>query len=194
MNLPDCNELLQTFFSPWYPGEKPDSTKGDMITSDDWIGKKVADLSPLDDHDQMLVIQQLERMQNAASTDWPRFITLSKDIDLSWVDAFDQYYDRERITKLIADSDPKEDGNEYMITCIEFGVILGLVMQKLQPRLKWCAEIPYWESVIFDAVTGTQIPVVHWAIKKLSDYGCEDGFAEKVEACVAILDSPTYDS
>lgn len=188
MNLPDCDELLRTFFAPWYPGDRPDCTKGDMITSSDWIGLDAAEISPLNEHGQAIVIEQLKQMQQAATTDWPHFLTLSKEIDLSWVAAFDRYYDRSQIAKLIADSDPQEDGNDYMITCIEFGTVLGCVMQRLQPRLKWCPHIPYWESVIFDTVSGTAIPVVHWAIKKLSDYGCEDGFAEKVEACVSMLD------
>lgn len=77
------------------------------------------------------------------------------------------------------------------IICCEFGAMLGAVMRSLQPRLFWSPNWPYWESSLIDPASGSEIPVFHWAIKKMSSYGWDDGFAEKTEACLAMLDRPT---
>jgi hypothetical protein len=191
MKIPDCNELFTRFFVPWYPeGERGTlkATKGDMITERAYAARSAADVSNLTPQAQTRVEQQLERMLSAARTDWPKFLQIDGEVDLRWVQAFDEYYDQERIANLIRSSNPAEDGNDYMITAIEFGVVLGDVLLQAQPRLAWSAAMPYWESAVYDCKSGTFIPVTHWAIKKLSDYGWDDGFADKVQACVALLD------
>ena len=60
-------------------------------------------------------------------------------------------------------------------------------MRDLLPRLAWIPSRPYWETSIFDAETGNIIPVFHWAIKKFSTYGIDDGFAAKLQVCVQML-------
>jgi len=32
------------------------------------------------------------------------------------------------------------------------------------------------------------IPVFHWAVKKMSGYGWDDGFVQKIDACLKLLD------
>ena len=54
--------------------------------------------------------------------------------------------------------------------------------------LDWIIEWPYWESSLFDNKTGHVLAVFHWAIKKMSDYGIDDGFAAKTKACLQLLE------
>ncbi len=42
---------------------------------------------------------------------------------------------------------------------------------------------PYCESSLVDPDTGRLIPVFNLAIKKMSDYGVDDGFGDKVKSC-----------
>lgn len=88
----------------------------------------------------------------------------------------------------IARSHPEDFGGDYVVLCCEFGAVLGHVMRARQPRLFWYLDWPYWESMLLDPQTGTVIPVFHWAIKKMSDYGVDDGFVPKIERCLRILD------
>jgi hypothetical protein len=60
-------------------------------------------------------------------------------------------------------------------------------MQTMQPCVAWYLEWPYWDSAPYDPVSGFLIPVFHWAIKKMSDYGVDDGFRTKVKACLQVL-------
>jgi hypothetical protein len=39
-----------------------------------------------------------------------------------------------------------------------------------------------------DPGSGNLTPVFRWAMKKMSNYGWDDGFAQKIEACVQLLD------
>ena len=75
-----------------------------------------------------------------------------------------------------------------MVICCEFGAILAHVMISLQPRLEWYYEWPYSESAIFDPDNGYVVPPFHWAFKKMSEYGIDDGFALKIEACLKTLE------
>jgi hypothetical protein len=52
----------------------------------------------------------------------------------------------------------------------------------------WRLDWPYWDSCLFDPKTGTVIAVFHWAIKKLSEYGVDDGYAAKTKACLQFLE------
>jgi hypothetical protein len=100
---------------------------------------------------------------------------------------FDRYYDLEHVENVVRLSDPDDFSNDYLVLICEFGAVLGHVMMELLPGLDWMPSWPYWESAVFDSQTGTLVPVFHWAIKKFSIYGIDDGFAEKVRACVQIL-------
>ena len=94
-------------------------------------------------------MQRVERMLSAASTDWPRYLPVTGEIDLSWITAFDAYHDTDRISEIIARSAPEDFSNDYLVTCCEFGAALGHIMRVQQPRLFWLWEWPYWESAIF---------------------------------------------
>ena len=114
-------------------------------------------------------------------------MAVSGEIDQDWVAAFDQHYTRVRIRETIERSDPRDYGNDYLVTCCEFGAVLGRVLMSLEPRLLWRLDWPYWDSTLLDPKTGTAISVFHWAIKKLSAYGVDDGYAAKVNACLRSL-------
>jgi hypothetical protein len=191
MALPECDELFLKFFTPWYPEKdraRSKGTKGDMITIGDLVGHTASEVSRLTEEWQVRAMGAIDQMHAALLRDWPRYLPVSGKVDIGWVKAFDEYYDEVRIAELIERSDPGEDGNDYMIVAIEFGVVLGHVLRQYQPRMEWCPDMPYWESAIFDSKTGTLIPVVHWAVKKLSGYGWDDGFVAKIGACSESLD------
>jgi hypothetical protein len=133
---------------------------------------------------------QIETMTRAAASDFARALNLHGEMDLTWIRAVDAHYDTARIAELIETSDPEDFSNPYLVTCCEFGALLGNVMKALQPRLFWCPDWPYWESSLIDPVSGNCIPVFHWAVKKMSADGWDDGFAEKVGAALEFLDRP----
>jgi hypothetical protein len=181
VTLPGCEELFLRYFDRWYD-EDDRRRKGFIATRPDM--HTANSLSPLSEMSQRDVLHRIEAMLGAARKDWPRYLQVSGDVDLRWITTFDCYYDPERIEKVIERSDPADYSNDYLVLCCEFGTVLGHVMRCLQPRLIWCCEWPYWESALFDPQTGNLIPVFHWAVKKMSDYGWDDGFAEKVEVCL----------
>ena len=57
------------------------------------------------------------------------------------------------------------------------------MLQALEPRLSWLYDWPYWESALYDQETRSRINVFHWAVKKMSEYGVEDGLTDKLNAC-----------
>jgi hypothetical protein len=126
-------------------------------------------------------------MVDAVRQDWPTYLGVSNDIDLSWIGAFDRYYDRTQIQAMINRSKPDDFGNNYLVICCEFGAALSYVMRHLQPRLVWRLDWPYWDSTLLDPQTGTAISVFHWAVKKMSEYGVDDGYVAKVKACLQFL-------
>ena len=159
-----------------------------MMQSKYFIGKSSVESSPLSKDKQTEVSQRIQTMLDATRTDWARYLYLTGEPDLRWIETFDQYHDRDQIQQLIGRSNPKDFSNDYVVTCCEFGAVLGYVMVSLQPRLRWHYEWPYWESALFDPQSGNLVPPFHWAVKKMSEYGVDDGFAAKVEACLQILD------
>jgi hypothetical protein len=126
-------------------------------------------------------------MRKAAEGDWPTFLQVREPMDVTWVESLDTHYDLTRVKELVGRSDPADFSNDYLVTVCEFGAVLGSVMRDSLPRLVWLPSWPYWESSIFDAKTGNVVPVFHWAIKKFSTYGIDDGFAEKLQVCVQMM-------
>jgi hypothetical protein len=159
-----------------------------MMQTDYFVGKNSANSSPLPTSKQSDSSERIATMLTAARSDWSRYLHLTGDPDLRWIETFDEYYDRDHIEKIISKSDPREFSNDYVVICCEFGAVLAHVMISLQPRLEWCYEWPYWESAIFDPQNGFIIPPFHWAIKKMSEYGVDDGFAAKIEMCLKSLE------
>ena len=126
-------------------------------------------------------------MLDACRGDWPEYLKVFGDLDEHWIEAFDEYYDRKRVSDVIKRSDPKDFSNDYLVLVCEFGAALAHVLLSKEPRLVWVHDWPYWESRLVDAKSGSVIPPFHWAVKKFSEYGLEDGFAQKIEACVHLL-------
>jgi hypothetical protein len=191
--LPHCDTLFRRFFDRWYSDDDRQrkgfsATRPDMIQIPEYVGLLPSRISSLTPDGRAEVAKRISTMQAAASQDWSRYLAVKKPMSLEWVEAFDRHYDYNRVRSVIRSSDPKEFANEYLVLCCEFGAVLGYVFCRMKRRLRWLHDWPYWESAIFDPRSGQVIPVFHWAIKKMSGYGIDDGFAEKVEVCLQLLD------
>ena len=190
--LGDADEMFRRFFDRWYDDDARklkgfEATRPDMMEIPEYVGQPVTDVCPLTEAAASQAIERVETMRQAAEGDWPTFLPVRQPMDLGWVGSFDAHYDLTRVKELLGRSDPADFSNDYLVTVCEFGAVLGSVMRGLLPRLVWLPSWPYWESSIFDADTGNVVPVFHWAIKKFSTYGIDDGFAEKLQVCVQML-------
>jgi hypothetical protein len=192
--LPDADAVFSRFFDPWYK-DVDRRRKGFEHTRPDMVdlyrpGLDVATLSLLKSETVAEVYRHMQVMLDAARQDWPQYLRVSGDLDESWIQKFDEYHTAERVAALIDRSDPKDFANDLVVMVCEFGAALGHVLHQLQPRLRWIPEWPYWESSLYDPITGNVIPPFHWAMKKFSADGVADGFVSKVRMCVELLDRP----
>ncbi len=156
-------------------------------------GLQATDLCVLTEEYRDKVLNQISTMLRTAQTDWSACLPLSGDVDITWLELIDSHYDTDRIAEVMDRSEPEDFSNELIVTVCQFGALLGHIMRQQEPRLEWIADWPYWESSLYDPVTGNIIPPFHWAIKKFSDYGVDDGFAEKIGCMVHILNNPEDD-
>lgn len=191
--LPDADALFRRYFDPWYSAEAREvkrypETRPDLETVPELVGQSAHDVCMLMPESADVELEQVAAMLDAARGDWPKYLPVREPIDVAWIDAFDVFYDKSRVKALLARSSPDEFGNDYLVTACEFGAVLGEVLRQQVPRLEWVAGNPYWESALFDPKTGSLIAVFHWAIKKLSSYGLDDGFVDKIEACKQSLE------
>jgi hypothetical protein len=191
-SLEHCDQLFNRYFDRWYTDEARrhrvfKATRPDMFTVEQLVDADPSLASPLTQDGQIKELKQIDAMTDAAHGDWPGYLPVSGEIDLRWVEVFDTYYDRKRVAEVVVRSDAKDFGCDYIVICCEFGAVLGHVMRALQPRLVWYLDWPYWDSMLLEPKTGYVIPVFHWAIKKMSDYGVEDGFVNKIKKCLDIL-------
>jgi hypothetical protein len=191
-DLPDSHDLFLRFFDPWYEEANRkrrgfESTFPDLIQVESLIGLSPAEANWLPEICQQEVMGCIDGMVDAVRGDWHEYLSVAEDISMEWIDAFDRYYDRDRIRELIQRSDPSDYGNDYLVTCCEFGAALSYVFRCAQPRLIWRLDWPYWDSTLLDPKSGTCVSLFHWAIKKLSDYGADDGYAAKTKACLQFL-------
>ena len=195
--LPDCDELFRRYFAPWYSEDDLsshhfDATRPDMLQFIDHVGKPASALSPLRTEAQDRVIHHLVvTMTDAAVGDFGNLLGLSPPVNFGWIQMIDDYYNIDRIAELIAESDPSEDGNPYFITCIELGALIAKMIQSLVPDIEWMANSPYWESSLWHPASAHIIPPTHWAIKKFSDYGWEDGLVPKIHCGALVLREKT---
>ncbi len=191
--IPDCDEVFSRFFDRWYDDDDR-QRKGFKHTRPDMMkayrpGLQSSDICTLTDEYRDKVLNQIATMLRTAGSDWSD-LALPEEIDTTWVEIVDNHYDTERIAEVMDRSDPEDFSNELIVTVCQFGALLGHVMRQQEPRLEWIADWPYWESRLYDPVTGNVIPPFHWAIKKFSDYGVDDGFAAKIEWMVYMLNKP----
>lgn len=190
--LPWCDGLFSHFCAPHYEPHDLErrgvsATRPDM-ESECWPpGTPLSELHPIDAVGQRTARAELARALEGTRQAWSSYLTVKDDPSLEWVRAFDEHYTRERIDKVIQHADPAAPDNDYLALCIQFGLVLGESLRQELPRLQWLYDRPYWESAIVDLDTCSRINVFHWAVKKLSEYGVEDGFRAKVLACVNIL-------
>jgi hypothetical protein len=193
VELPHCDELFDRFCRPFYGQDDLNrrvykSTRPDTETS--WKpGTPVARIQWVAQEWQKKIEDQLATMLKSAEGDWRSYLELDDDDfpSLGSVEKFDNYYDRSAIRAVIERSDPAEYTNDYLVICIQFAAVLGAVLRQEFPRLEVLYDWPYWETAVYDPVTGTRINVFDWAVKKMSEYGVDDGFREKVLACIELL-------
>jgi len=190
--LPHCDDLFQKFFDPWYndAGRKRRQFKAtfpDMMQNPSLIGMSQAQVSRVNDEMQQTVLEHIAKMVEAARHDLNDCMSYRGDIDLHWVDTFDRFATRKNIHNLISKSDPNKYGNDYIVIVCEFGAALSHALRAEQPRPVWLLDWPYWDSCLFDPKTGTVIPIFHWAMKRMSEYGLEEGYALKARACLRLL-------
>ncbi|MBX7244133.1 MAG: hypothetical protein K1X53_01465 [Candidatus Sumerlaeaceae bacterium] len=191
--LPGCDELFERFFAPWYSEadrlrRRMKATYPDLITDPELVGLSQSAAGALAEQHHPKILEIIDGVTNAACRDWPGYLPVYGELDLSWIDEFDRHYGRDEISKVIARSDATDFGNEYLVLCCEFGAAIAGLFRKARPTLRWSLDWPYWDSTLFDPVTGKEITVFHWGIKKMSEYGVDDGFAAKLKACLKILD------
>lgn len=187
--LPSCDDLFMKFFDRWYEDDDrkrkifkatcPDVARGIAPG-----GTPAARLTPLIGETLAKVSSQVDRMVESAKGDWPRDYGAIDPISLKGVNTFDQRNDAKRIREVIDRSDPEDFSNEYLVVCCQLGAVLGAVLRKLRPDFEWVWEWPYWESYLYDSETTDQFKVFHWAIKKMSGYGVDDGLEAKIQFAV----------
>jgi hypothetical protein len=189
--LPDADAVFHRYFAPWY---EPDdlARRGHAATRPDaeWrepSGVRAAALSPLDPDGQREVAERIDAMVDAARGDWAGIPGADGPSGPAWVDAFDRYYDRERVGEVLDDSDPADFSNELVVLCCELGAVLGEVLRRQWPRLEWLYDWPYWESALHDPVHGSRLNVFHWAIRKFSDGGADEGVAARLRQCRTLV-------
>lgn len=198
MALPDIDDLFTTYFGRWYD-EDDQERKGFKHTRPDVMrrykpGTPVADVCPLTEEYRTETEHRVRRMLRSAIVDWPTFLPLAEPVDSSWVELFDEHYTAETVADLIAESSPDDFCNSLLVSTCQLGAVLGHVLQGMLPRLEWLWDWPYWESRLYDPVSGNEIPPFHWAMKKFSDYAIDDGLEGKMACCIHILNEGGKDS
>jgi hypothetical protein len=191
--LPHCDELFKRYLDPWY--EEPirqwkgvEATRPDLINLEQFRGQPGAAVSPLTTEGQRQVEEIIRHIESITATEWTDRAggTLP-----NWTDVLqflDERFDRQFIGQTILASDPSTPKNPYVFCCTEFGMVIALNLRAKYPELEWVYAWPHWETAFFHSYTGIYIPVFHWAIKKMSEYGVDDGFVAKVGACCQVLD------
>ena len=192
--LPDADELYSQFFDRWYDDDDR-KRKGFTHTRPDMLGcyrprLDSFEISRLTGASQTEVLRRVQAMLNAARKDWPRYLPVTGELSENWIQAYDDYYDADRVASTITRSDPSDFSNDLVVAVCEFGSVLGHVLLQMQPRLQWILEWPYWESALYDPISGNVIPPFHWAMKKFSGYGIDDGFVPKLHMCIALVERP----
>ncbi len=193
MKLPHCDPLFTKYLEPWYSEDDRkrksfEATRPDILTSGDCRNVPVSELSVISEDGAREARMRVDTMLNSCRNDWPRYLSVFGDLDEHWIEAFDDYYDRRRIADVIKNSDPAEFSNDYLVLVCQFGAALAHVLRVKQPRLGWIYNWPYWESSLVDSRSGTVIPPFHWAVKKFSEYGVDDGFSAKIDLCIEVLE------
>ncbi|MGA0332842.1 MAG: hypothetical protein ACO3NW_02685 [Kiritimatiellia bacterium] len=186
--LPDAETLYHHFFSGWIPPEDPRTPqlRSDLEQIELEPGQHIRVLSPLTDEGRIGIQAQIDRTTQAALADLPGLISQSGEPGLDWLDQLEARYTPEKLQELLRASNPEKPDNSYFVLCCEIGALIGYLLQKEWPALKWLGDFPYFESSLFDLNRKTLFPVFHWAVKSLS--GDErHPLSDKVRASVEFL-------
>ena len=189
--LPDCDDVFARYFAPWYQGQEFEARRY-VATRPDVEGWAEPNTPPdvasrLNDKGRQETLRQIAGMVEAARGDWPVYLPVAGRPSLAWIEAFDDYWTATRVQELLDRSDPTDFGNDLLVTACEFGAVLGHVMREAAPQLEWLPDWPYWESGLLDVPSGYRVNVFHWAIKRFSEYGLEDGYGAKVGKCIELV-------
>jgi hypothetical protein len=109
---------------------------------------------------------------------------------LAWIHALDGFWTAERIAQVQTASDTTTAQNPFMGPCLGFGALLGATLVKMS-RSEWLPETPYWDASVLHVPSGHEAFVFHWAIKKFSSYGVDDGFAAKMVTVYKMWEEPS---
>lgn len=184
--LPSCDKLFVRYLSPWYEDDdRPTMTRPDLYQIAAYQGTaihldEIQYLTPAYLKEVKVLINDI--MTKAALEDFFN-IHQSENIDLELLDAVDKFFDRAKVTELIAISDPQDFTNSYLVTVCELGVLLGQLFRQRE-GFDWLYSHPYYHSIIVHEETGMGITVFDWAVKKLSGYGVDDGLVAKFNAAI----------
>jgi len=190
--LPDCNELYIRYFAILYSRDQwashPFKTVRRDIERVATSGIPVATLRTLSDEAQQVVSARVADFLQTAKHDWPELLGIAPNSSLEqMVSAFDKHYDRTAIQEVINRSQPTDIDNEYVRLCSQFGAVLGAALQERRSTMKWLYAKPYVASALVDEPSGLRVNVFDWAEKKMSEYGVDDGYAAKLNACENVL-------
>lgn len=182
--LPSCNDLFVTFFDRWYSDDERSRHGRNGLVRPDFgrcaaPGTPTSEVSPLTPESARKVIEFLRGLASAAGG-------APGKIDVAWIHGFDTFYNRNNIAKMLESSDPADRRNPYAMTCQGFAAALGEVLIASMPGCEWLPDSPVWESAVYDPRGGVRINVFDWAVKKLSEYGVDDGYAMKVRVCAGM--------
>jgi hypothetical protein len=178
--LPDCNDLYVKYVHRWdeNPEHKILIVKPDMLQSYD-PDTDFASLVDSNDEGYIQIKQQVETMVLASRQDLQELVKF-EEFSLETIDKLDKAINRQYINSVIDASSEDDNANQYLISTIEFGCALAETMENEIGGFVWVYDYPYWESTIVHKQTGFEIPIFHWAIKKYSEYGVDDGFKDKI--------------
>lgn len=181
-------QIFDKYFLPWYKNAdeiklklKPDMFKAVKE------GTKIQDINVITDEGIQKIGNHINTMISASQEDWPTFLPLKKEFGLDGIEQFDKYYDKKKVLQLIKNSKPNDFSNEFIVTCCEFGSIIGKTMININADLQWYYNHPYWDSMIYHEKTGYMISVFSWAINKFSNYGIDDRYSTKILKCMDII-------
>ena len=192
VDLPNADTLFAHFFAPSY-SDADRHRRGfggvfpDMLEFPDDRGAPPEHLSPLSAEGRDVVDKELRGMLDSARADFPRYLPVIGEPSVLWLNAFDDYWNTNRIGELIGRSDPADLGNDYVGTCLELGAVIGHVMRVSEPGLTWIPNWPYWDSGIWDPASGWVLNAFHWAFKRMSGDGFDERLAEKVPAILEMM-------
>ncbi|MEJ2663642.1 MAG: hypothetical protein P8107_06310 [Spirochaetia bacterium] len=180
--------IFDQFFLPWY--EEKENIK--MKIRPDMFkvvkeGTSIEEINVLSDEGIIKIRNHINTLIKACHEDWSSFLSITGEIGLNEIDLFDKYYNKRRVIELMKNAKTDDFSNEFIVTCCEFGSVIGNAMIKCNNDLCWIYDYPYWDSMIYHKNTGYMISVFSWAINKFSSYGINDGYYAKINKCLDIL-------